>query len=354
VSALARWDAVWYLLIANKTYVGPHGVPGPSGNGLWDASINFFPGYPMLVRVVSGLAASPQAVIVAAYAVSLAAFVVALYLLYRLTELEAGQRAAAWAVALLAVFPGAVFFGAPYAESLFLALSVACIYAARTGHWRAACALGAAAAVARLPGVLLVVPLALFYLRGPGDGGARQSIGSDAAWLLLVPAALLAYFGYAWHLTGDPLAYFHIGKQFGRGLSDPVGATVGALRAGSHGLRAIVNGPAGDPVSGYRYADLTGLLAFLAAVAVTISACRHLPRAYGAYCVVSLLVILCTGPDAHPLSPAMRYVAVVFPLFMEAGRLAAARPRAGWVTAVAMAAGLAVVTSLYSRWFFLG
>jgi hypothetical protein len=355
VSALARWDAVWYLLIANKTYVGPHGIPAPAGNGWWDASINFFPGYPMLVRVVSGLALSPRLVISAAYVVSLAAFVIALYLLYRLAELELGARAATWAVVLLAVFPGAVFLGAPYAESLFLALSIGCIYAARTGHWRAACALGAAAAATRLPGVLLVVPLTLFYLHGPSGRGARRSIGSDAAWLLLVPAALLAYFGYASHLTGDPLAYFHIGKDFGRGFSQPLSAVTGAFRATSHALRAIVNGPAaGDPGTGYRYADLTGAVAFMAGVALTISACRHLPRAYGAYCVASLLVIFCTGPDAHPLSPAMRYTAVVFPLFMEAGRLAATRPRAGWVAAGAMVACLGVVTSLYARWFFLG
>ena len=52
--------------------------------------------------------------------ISLAAFLGALALLYRLVALELGRPLAAPTLLLLAVFPGALFFGAPYSESLFL------------------------------------------------------------------------------------------------------------------------------------------------------------------------------------------------------------------------------------------
>ena len=355
VSSLAHWDAVWYLLIANKTYVGPNGIPQPIGDGLWDASIGFFPGYPMTVRLLSGLAATPAIVAVVAYVVSLLAFVAALYFLYRLAELELGPKAATWATALFALFPGAVFFATPYAESLFALVCVGCLYAARTGRWRLACLLAAAAAITRLPGVFLVVPLAFFYLDGPSGRERRRAIRADAAWLLLVPAALLAYFAYCWDLTGDVFAYFHIGNLFFRGLTDPVSGAVSGFRAGWRALEVVLFGAARHPDDGgWRYADLSGLLAFAAAAALTVGVFRNLPRAYGWFCAVMLLVILCTGVDDHPLSSAMRYLAVTPPLFLEAGRLVATRPRIAWATATTMAALLAVITSAYARWFFVG
>ena len=79
--------------------------------------------------------ASAGVALVAAFAVSLAAFAGALYLLHRLTELELGREYALPTILLLSVFPGAVFFGIPYSESIFLLVSVGAFYAARTEHW---------------------------------------------------------------------------------------------------------------------------------------------------------------------------------------------------------------------------
>src|SRR5918994_1263416 len=82
LAPLARWDSVWYLRIADSGY----GDSAPRAA--------FFPLYPLLVRVLATpFGASEAALLVAAYAISLAAFLAALFLLHRLTELEAAAGA---------------------------------------------------------------------------------------------------------------------------------------------------------------------------------------------------------------------------------------------------------------------
>src|ERR687895_411944 len=73
LAPLARWDAAWYLRIAESGYGGS------------DVRAAFFPLYPLLVRAVAApFGASPGALLGAAYAVALAAFLGALVLLHRL------------------------------------------------------------------------------------------------------------------------------------------------------------------------------------------------------------------------------------------------------------------------------
>src|SRR4029079_1806923 len=88
---------------------------------------------------------------------------------------------------LLALCPAAVYFGAPYSESLFLLLSVGAFYTARTGRWAWAGALAACAAATRSAGIVLLLPLFVLWL----DSSPRR--GRDVAWLALAPLGLAAY-----------------------------------------------------------------------------------------------------------------------------------------------------------------
>src|SRR3954470_13931272 len=188
VAPLARWDSVWYLAIANDGY--PADDPRRAA---------FFPLYPLLLRAAKALVGSP---IVAGVAVSLVCFGVALVLLHRLTALELGPAAADEAVWALALFPAAVFFSAVYSEALYVMLSVGCIYAARTGRWGWAGALGALGAATRSAGVLLVIPLALLWW-----GHSRRA--RDGAWLALVPLGVAAFCGGLALAGHDALAPLH-------------------------------------------------------------------------------------------------------------------------------------------------
>lgn len=354
---LSRWDAVWYLMIAGNGYNGPGGLPSPDGPNQWGASVVFFPGYSLLVRAASGFAGSAGLRLVVAFVLSLLAYGAALYLFYVLTDKELGSRAALWAVLLLAVFPGALFLGIPYSESAFLFLSIASFLAARRHRWALAGALGGGAALTRFAGIALVVPLALFYL----DANGRQ-LRRDVAWLLLVPAASVAFLAYAAFLTHDPLAYFHTGRAYGRATADPFSLLWTSTKVAAHGFGVLYLGTHGD---GPRYVgsdagvglaiiDLTRFLAFASAVALTVTAWRNLPRAYGAYCAVSLVFILYSGPRGHPLMSAVRYLVVVFPLFMELGRMLAGKKRVALAIAGVFLAGLVATTVQFARWWFVG
>ncbi|MEY2535073.1 MAG: hypothetical protein QOF29_2983, partial [bacterium] len=254
---LARWDSVWYLAIANDGY--PADDPRRAA---------FFPLYPLLVRAAGVVVGEP---IVAGVLVSLGCFAVALVLLHRLTELELGRPAARATVWALALFPGAVFFSAVYSEALFLALSVGSVYAARTGRWGWAGALGALGAATRSAGVLLVVPLALLWLARVDADGARPRRLRDAAWIAVVPLGLAAFGALLALGGGDPLAPLHAQETWLREFAGPFLGIVDGTTAAWRGLHHL-----GDP--GAR-ADVV-LFAFLvAAVPAVVGTVRRLPPA---------------------------------------------------------------------------
>jgi hypothetical protein len=347
----ARWDARWYLAIAELGY---------------DQSTRtaFFPLYPLLVAVGGALTGSP---VVAGIAISCAALFVALTVLHRLVVLELGVEVARPALLYIAFFPAAVFFSAVYTEALYLALSVGAVYAARRGNWAVAGLLGALASSTRSIGFLILVPLALLYLYGPrgdrpgrGLGGGlrpRHPLRADAAWLLLVPAGLVGYLAYLGITMGDPLSPFHVQSEWQREFAGPLGAVWEGAVAAFAGLRQLMSfsrepvyypAAVGDPlVVAVRHLVLFAFLAF-AAVA-TIGTFRRLPAAYGAYVVAALAVPLSTPAAGQPLLSLPRFMAVLFPLHMWLAAWAVERGRRRAVLGV-LGAGLVAWSALFSTW----
>jgi hypothetical protein len=347
LSPLARWDAVWFLSIANHGYGGA-GSPRTA----------FFPLYPLLSAVVGLLGGGSEgAVLVGAYLVALAALLAALVLLHRLTELELGAAAAKPTVVLLCLFPAALFLGAPYSESVFLLASVGAFYAARTGHWAWAGVAAAAASGTRSAGVLLLLPLVVLYLRGPHAQRPRRV---DAAWLALAPAGLLAYAAYLWASHGDPLAFSSAQDLWSRHFAGPfVGVWDGTVAAWD-GLRQLASGSrdtvffakaGGDP---FRVAAINLMLFASLAFAVTavVGVARRLPVAYTVYVVAALALPLSYPVGPQPLMSLPRFLVVLFPLFMWLG--AAAQERGATLRwAAAFALGLGLFTTQYASWWFV-
>jgi hypothetical protein len=332
-----RFDAGYYVGIATNGY-----------ESLKSGRIAFFPVYPELIRVVAIFTRSPVA---AGMLVSFVAFAVALSLLYRLTELELGRRAADATVLLLCFAPLSFFFTAIYSESIFLALTVGAFYAARTDRWRLACALAALATLTRPTGIVLVGPLLVMWLR---SGAPRREL----SWLALAPAALIGWLitlsllGYG--LTGE----FHVEHELWHRVT--VFPLVGLL----YGLLAAVRGASYVASGGTVFhPSITGpfrplaedviLGAVLVVCLVTLEACRRRMRPeYATYAALVLLVCLATPEQSEPLWSFDRFALTIFPLWMVAGAFVARR-RLQIPAAVLGAAALVGYTMLFSSWSFI-
>jgi Mannosyltransferase (PIG-V) len=354
LSPMAKWDAQHYLAIAWDGYVHSHAGLPPANE-----APAFFPLYPGVVHVLSGFGAGPGAVLIVAYAVSLSCFFAALTLLHRLAAIEIGERYAKPALMLLAFFPAALFFGIPYSESLFLLLAVGAFYAARSGRWAVAGVALALASATRVPGLLLVVPVALLYLYGPrgdrepesGRGGwwPRYRLRPDAAWLLLAPLGILAFSAYLHFALGDWLAWDHAQVVFGRRTLDPFTGAWHALRVAGESLGRIVSQPYTEPTSDHLNVVQVGFVAF--AIAGGVGALRRLPVAYGAWVLVSLAPLFVSQPPDNPLWSSPRFIAVLFPIFFWLAIVSERRELTTTLVGI-FAAGLSIFTGLFALWSF--
>src|SRR4051794_36431943 len=342
VAPAVRWDAVWYLAIANDGY--GHEVQRGA----------FFPLYPALVKGGGAILGSP---VVAGMLVSLVAFFAALVLLHRLTALELGAEAARGAVWCLACFPMAFFLSAVYSEALFLALSLGAVYAARTEHWAWAGALAALGAATRSAGILLVVPLVLLHGRAHG-----WRWRSSLAWLGLAPLGLAAFSGVLALAGDDPLTPFHAQDLWFRHFAGPFVGAWDGTRAAWDGARQLVAGPharvyfpeaAGDVMAVSRQNLM--LFAFLAlAGPALVGVARRLPLAYVAYCLVALALPLSYPVTPQPLMSLPRFLLVLFPLFMWLGWWTTCGGRRRELAVVGIElVGLAAFTAQFATWHFV-
>lgn len=237
-----RWDTIAYLHIASHGY-----------DPARPADMAFFPLYPVVVRLADMVL--PAGPLVAGMTVSAACAWAVLVLLYRLASSELGSDVAGRAVTYLAAAPTAFFLFAAYNESMYILLAVAALYSMRTGRWWVAGMLGGLASGTRLWGVLLVLPLAVEYLRKRGWDWRR--VRSDMLAVALIPVGVAAFSLYCWAALGDPLAWSHAQEYWHRSYNWP-GAVLW------HQVEAI----AGKPVLGLEFA--VGLLELLAPVVAAV------------------------------------------------------------------------------------
>jgi hypothetical protein len=327
-----REDANWYL------YIAAHGYSSH------DATAAFFPGYPMLVRLVGYLCFGH--LLLAAYLVSNAALLAALIILYRLTEREYDLITARRAVLYLAIFPTAVFLFGLYSEALFLLFAVGAFALARQGRWGWAGVVGTGATLTRSMGLIVALALAAEAVhqtierRRQADrpswrdalATAAPRLGASAVPLAGI-AGYLLYWQVRYHDWYRPISLEKTWWQ--RDLVPP-------WQSLWHGLDlAARNGSLG--AQGWPTFDFVLMAAGL--VLGIWVAIRTRP-VYAVYTWGGLLFVLANGWSERPLASDPRYLVVLFPLVWALARLSR---RQGWHDAVVAcsAASLAIVSWLF-------
>ena len=310
----AKWDSVWFLRIAEYGYSAV------------DNSTAFFPLYPLLIAIFKPLFLGNG--VLAGMFISLACCLGAFYLFYLLVELDFSRDVARRSVFYLAIFPTAFFFQTIYSESLFLLLTIGCIYAARRNEYVIAGIAGALATLTRSPGLLLLVPLVIMYLRGRGwdwrtSRWNLRLVRWDAVGLLLVPLGLVLWMLYLQLRFGDPLLFTSAQGNWLREFTWPqTGLWRGAVEAWN-GMGDILSTSDKsywtvtdrDPRLWATY-NVMNFVFTVGFIGLCIAAIRRLPSHYVAYIFAVLLLPLCYPSTYVPLFSMPRFILTAFPVFI--------------------------------------
>jgi Mannosyltransferase (PIG-V) len=327
-TAWEREDALWFMRIAASGYSNS------------DSSAAFFPLYPLVIRGVSFLLGGH--IFAAALLVSNLAFLGALFVLYALTRSEHSEELARRAVLYAAVFPTALFFFAPYSESLFFLLVLVSFWAARRGQWEAAGLAGLLAALTRNIGLVLVLPLGIEAVHQAMDARPRRWPIRGLAWSLGPAVGTFAYAAYWRVVSGDWLAPVHRQAAWERQLINPITTADRATHAAFDYL--------GWYPGGYHLLDwLIGVVV----VALAVYAVIKFRPSYGAYVVASILIPLAAPFPSRPLLSFTRFALPIFPIYWAVGRLTAGHRGRHELVVVASAALLGLMTLLFVNWYYV-
>jgi hypothetical protein len=326
-----QWDFGYYQKIAEFGY-------SPS-----DGSIAFYPLFPWLMGLVNYISKSYLA---AGLIISGIALIVAAILLRRLVRLDYSASVAMRSVWFFLIFPTAYFLHVGYSESLFLALAIACILAARLQRWWWAGMLGAFCWMTRGVGAVLVPALAVeatqqYWVRRKscshvgvssyrsepvGNASAQRRGRSEPSrsawnwqwlWIAVVPLGFAVYLFINWHVAGNPFAFLQTRKiSFEQSFALP---SVGIRQA----LWALYPSP--------REAEMVGVqeLSFAAlGFLCTIMSWIRLRPIYAVWMTASLLLFI----SVNFLQSIPRYTLTMFPIFILLALLGRNRFWAGVIT----------------------
>ncbi|MEU4562428.1 glycosyltransferase family 39 protein [Actinoplanes sp. NPDC023936] len=329
LDALISWDARWYTMIAGQGIGGPIGALDPSGVP-YEHRLMFFPLYPWLARPFAELPfVSPVAACLFVSLVSAIAAAWGLYLIGRhVHDHRVGiMLASAWAVA-----PAALTQNGAFSESLFTALAAWALWAVLTERWLLAGALAGLSGLSRPTAAALigVVGLAALIAAIRRRGGWRPY-----AAMLLAPAGLLGYVGYAGHRLGGVDRYFEIHEN-------TFGAWWDYGTSTSKVVWDVMLGNSEDAGKPIRVLNVLILFGFLILLAMLFA--NRAPWVLSVYALATL--VLAAGSHAH-ISMMGRHLLPAFTVLLVP---AVALARTPTRNAVILLGSLAVLSGWYAGW----
>jgi hypothetical protein len=277
-----RWDAIHYMRIASSGYID-------------NSLLAFFPLYPLLSRFLSLFTGGN--ILLAMLVVSNIATIFVFVLLYQFTEEVFSEKMARLAVMALAIYPGAVYLYAPYAEPVALCLVLMAYQSARHGHWRTTFLAGLAAGLSHPIVIPMIILLGWEACRRYATNGIRATVSA-------LGAAAGPAIGMSAYFLGSAMiysqSYFNVQSDWGRNFQWPwqdLTAVIDMFRTGIFFTGGWAN-----------------VLALILSTSAMIWSFRRLPLSAALFQASVLLMFLIIPRTGSPLDSFMRHSLIMFPL----------------------------------------
>jgi hypothetical protein len=326
---LARWDTQWYLSIVTEGYKW-------NGNPQIEQNVVFFPAYPAAMRAVAPLFGDQH--LVAGLVLALTAFLFALMYVYRLASALMSVERARQAVWLVAAYPFAVYYGAPYTESFYLLGAVGTFFHLHRAEYGRAAAWGFFLALCRPNGFFIGLPAAIIVLQRAWQ---EKRLRWDALAACAAPGlGVLAYCAYLQLHVGDGLAWMKGQAAWGRVY---VGIGPGLYALFFDRFDAIAEQGLAGYIGSNPYDFLYSCCAIFMLASLWPSA-RRFGLAYPTFVAINILPPLLMGG----MMSIGRMTSVLFPAFLWLAAALPERQLPAWVVAWSVMQGLIAV--LFFTW----
>ncbi len=293
------WDSGWYLDIAENGYSTNLSSDLPKKTCCGQSNIAFFPLYPGLIKVLGNIINNKHT---AGIIISNISFIIASLYFYKMVFNEYGEPLAKKSLLFLYLFPTSYFFSALLTEGLFFLTVIASFYYSRKHDWLKAAFFGAAAALTRSVGILMLVPFAVEYFANKQKGINKTGLPFI---LLLIPAAAIAFMLYQYLITGNFLATFITEKNsWGHGLVNPFSYLITILFSKSQTL-------------------IYFFMLWLFEISLIIFNIKKLGPVFSIYSLTYLVFPLFSGGETIYALP--RFASIVFPIYISLAFIANSR-----------------------------
>ncbi len=304
----------------------------------------FFPLYPLLARFIGGFFGFGfLPLLFSGLAISNLAFLVALFLFWRLVCLDHSKKIATISLISLLTFPTSFYFGALYTESLFFLLTVAAFYCLRKDRWIFAGLLGGLSTATRLVGIFLLPAMIveLWQHRKQEGGLNTKQIMSP----LLVPLGLIFYRLFLKSTTGDPFMFYNLQQLSGEQRAQEL---ILLPQVFWRYIKMLVTVTRSDPI--YLTILLEVAIGLLGLFSLVWGYTKKVRPSYLLFLFLGYILPTLTGS----FSSLPRYVLVLFPLFLILGLFLASRGRVFKVLSLAISVILlAIETTLFIRGYWV-
>ena len=313
----ARWDSNWYLDIVKNGY------QRKTNDTL--SNLVFFPLYPFLITVISFV--TQGNIVLIGWIVSSIFLILSCMIFLKLVEeFHTDVVQPLHAIFLLLIFPTAFFLNAVYTESLFLFLSVSAFYFTFKRQYVWAGVFGFLAALTRVTGILLFLPLVIHvWMLWRNDGALVKKMWA----LALIPCGTTVFFLYHWIFYGDPLLFFTIESAWGRSFAINRDHFVFLTHAAQANL-------------------LLDVFYLVFGIGVSMYLLRIKQYAYGIYMLSTIGVAVASGT----LMSIGRYILVLFPIYIVGAMIKNDMIRYVWILVSTML--MALNTYLFVNWYWAG